>query len=386
MANRMGTIFHVGMRGRSWRRPLCMALLPLAFVLASPSVGVVDSSASPIAAPASATTFDGPTAVVANKADVWAANIIGDSVTEFSATSGGLIRSIKGKAFKFQSPDAIALSGDDVWVANLGPDNAGGQGPGSVTEFATSTGKLVRVVAGAAFDFTEPVALATNGVDVWVADQDNTGASSITEFAAATGKLVRVINAAAYDFEQLQDVIVNKSDVWVSSYDTNSVTEINAATGSLVRVLSGSTSKFDGPHGMAAQGHDLWITSTYVGTGSVTEVDTSTGAWVNTYSSSSPATGYEFGGPTAIAIKKPDAWVFSPQGGSGEHGALTGLKLSDGSAVAATSGTQYNFNEVPTTAGVVATNGKYVWITEKLDNTVAEFSATTGAFLQMIGS
>jgi len=58
---------------------------------------------------------------------VWVANGSGYSVTELSATTGGLVKVISGSRYHFNGPAAIAADRTGVWVAN-----AAGQ---SVTEF-----------------------------------------------------------------------------------------------------------------------------------------------------------------------------------------------------------------------------------------------------------
>ena len=77
--------------------------------------------------------------------------------------------------------------------------------------------------------------------------------------------------------------------------------------------------------------------------GGVTEIHETTGDPVKVLTST-PSTSYEFSGPTAIVIKKPDAWVFSPDGGSGGLGAITGFNIATGDLVGVT---QENFSGVP---------------------------------------
>lgn len=55
------------------------------------------------------------------------ANNFGNSVTELSAKTGGLVKVISGPRYKFSGPSAIAEDRTHVWVANFA-----GQ---SVTEF-----------------------------------------------------------------------------------------------------------------------------------------------------------------------------------------------------------------------------------------------------------
>jgi DNA-binding beta-propeller fold protein YncE len=72
--------------------------------------------------------FNGSIAVTSDGTHVWVANSSGNSVTELSASAGGLVRVIFGRRYGFDHPDAIAPGGTHVWVAN--------EGDQSVTEFS----------------------------------------------------------------------------------------------------------------------------------------------------------------------------------------------------------------------------------------------------------
>ena len=61
---------------------------------------------------------------------------------------------------------AMTRDGSDLFVAN-----GGGPGAGSVTELATSTGALMRVMAGSYYHFDEPSALAVYGGYLFVANE-----------------------------------------------------------------------------------------------------------------------------------------------------------------------------------------------------------------------
>ena len=143
---------HIARRNASRRAIVSILLVPFVSVIAFSGLCGADASVSASATVAAPVTFDGPTAVVANKSDAWIANIEGDSVTEVSASDGSLVQNIKGSSYKFDAPVAMAIYGSDVWVANQGTEWFGGTQPGSVTEFSASTGQLIRVVKGAGFE------------------------------------------------------------------------------------------------------------------------------------------------------------------------------------------------------------------------------------------
>ena len=62
--------------------------------------------------------FAYPYAVASDGTHVWVTNGDGDSVTELSASTGALVKVISGSAYQFDFPDAIASNGTNVWVAN----------------------------------------------------------------------------------------------------------------------------------------------------------------------------------------------------------------------------------------------------------------------------
>jgi len=99
--------------------------------------------------------------------------LLGNSVTELSASTGTLVRVIRGSRYGFDYPDAVASDGTHVWVASM----VGG----SVTELSTSTGTLVKVIRGRSYGFNNPDAVASDGTHVWVASMVG---GSVTELSA----------------------------------------------------------------------------------------------------------------------------------------------------------------------------------------------------------
>ena len=91
--------------------------------------------------------------------------------------------------YGFNGSLGIASDGTHIWVAN-----PGGQ---SVTELSASTGALVKVIRGQGYGFDDPWAITTAGGNIWV-----TNNRSVTELSAATGALVRVIRGQGYGFDE----------------------------------------------------------------------------------------------------------------------------------------------------------------------------------------
>ena len=162
----------------------------------------------------------------------------GASLTEINATTGALVRVISGPAYQFGRPDAVAAASGDLWVTN---ENA------SVTEIDETTGALVRVVrncgcrlAGGCRRGRQPC------VGRQCPNSDVTD-DRVSELNAKTGKLVRVISASQYGFNGPAGVAATGKRVWVTNSWADSVTELNAKTGALVRVISGKKYGLNAP-------------------------------------------------------------------------------------------------------------------------------------------
>ena len=128
---------------------------------------------------------------------------------------------ISGSSYEFRYPDAIASDGTHVWVAN-------GLG-GSVTELSASTGGLVKVISGSRYEFDDPAAIASDGTHVWVA---NDGGNSVTELSASTGALVKVISGLELRVRRSRCHRLGRHPCLGGELgDGNSVTELSATDG-----------------------------------------------------------------------------------------------------------------------------------------------------------
>jgi hypothetical protein len=99
-----------------------------------------------------------------------------------------------------------------------------------------------------------------------------------------------------WGFDDPSAVVVAGGDLYVANSLSNSVTEVAASTGRLLRVISGPVYRFDAPHAMATHGAEVFVANnafagsaaagpvTAPGTGSVTELNASTGALVRVIS------------------------------------------------------------------------------------------------------
>jgi len=129
-----------------------------------------------------------------------------NTVTELSATTGGLVKVISGSRYEFNRSSAIASDGTRVWVADGGnsvnraerDDGWPGQGDlgfevqvqravghrlGRHTRLGDELrqlhshgvegddGRLVRAISGSSYQFNHPDAIASDGTHVWVGER-----------------------------------------------------------------------------------------------------------------------------------------------------------------------------------------------------------------------
>jgi hypothetical protein len=81
-------------------------------------------------------------------------------------------------------------------------------------------------------------------------------AGALTEIDAATGRLLRRISSARYDFGVPEGITVSGDDLFVADSGADAVTEVDAATGRLLRVMTGAQYEFDSPQALATyDGH-----------------------------------------------------------------------------------------------------------------------------------
>jgi outer membrane protein assembly factor BamB len=173
--------------------------------------------------------FESPDAIASSGPDLFVANGVypDGSVTELNTTTGALVRVISGKAYGFCDPSAIVSRGADLFVANKGRVEFSNGSPASsgfsVTEVDASTGALVRVISGPKYEFDSPDAVASSGPDLFVANEGNCidqchgEGASVTELNASTGAVVRVFPGQAYQFLAPDAIVLEGSEVFVAS-------------------------------------------------------------------------------------------------------------------------------------------------------------------------
>jgi len=161
--------------------------------------------------------------------------------------------------------------------------------------------------------------------------------------------------------------------IWVASCKANAVTEINSSTKQVIQVLNSPTYGFNCPVALAYDGTHIWVANQYGN--SLSQLDASTGAWIKTI------TGSNIYSPIALAVAGSNLWVINPS--SGPAGAFLSAFNTASGAIAVTGGsgsTRDGWTLVSPTS--LTSTGSDIWVADAMDNSLAEFSGTTGAFLR----
>jgi hypothetical protein len=257
--------------------------------------------------------FNGPDAVVSHLGDVFVVNH-GGSVTELNGSTGALVRVIRGPGYDFVSPNAAVVQGsDDVWVVDTG-NNA-------VTEFSATTGVLIRVLTNAKgrYGFAVPTAIAVAGPDLWVTSKaggsaTDPNAGTLTEIDASTGALVRRVSNASDALEKPSGIAFDGTHLWISDAAINAVTELTP-TGALTRVVRNNSLDqeygFASPTLVVGSSPDIYVISPGSSSPMVTQITAST-AEGNWYECNTNTPDPKFNDPTGLVVYTGHVWVVSP--------------------------------------------------------------------------
>jgi hypothetical protein len=256
--------------------------------------------------------FRRPDAIVSYGANLFVVNR-GGSVTELNASTGALIRIIQGASYDFVSPTAAVQQGGHIWVVDTGAN--------AVTEFSATTGALMRTLTdtNTHYGFKTPDAIAVADANIWVTSKTGGSitdpkAGAVTEFLASTGAFVRRISAAADGLQWPSGIAFGGGRLWISDAATDSITELGSA-GVLVRVVTNTS--LDGNYGLeaptvvVASGLYVYVISPPGASPMVTQITAST-AEGNWYECNTNTPDPMFKNPTGLVVVGSYVWVVSP--------------------------------------------------------------------------
>jgi DNA-binding beta-propeller fold protein YncE len=328
--------------------------------------------------------FDEPTAIAVTESDVWVVNMAGNSITEFNAKTGSLIRVLNAKADAFHHPDGIAIVGSHLWITNgneefgMGTSNYPLAKYSSVTELNASNGSLVRVLTNRRDQFLEPGPIASSSSHIWVLNANSAQGlasapmNALIELNASNGSLVHIFKTNVDDLYGALNLTATRSDVWVTNANgyENSVTELNANNGSLVRVLR-SNGNLVAPDSVAVSGGRVWIANIRDTNNAITEFNSSDGSFIREIK----AKGDRFGGLFGIAAAGSHVWVTNSDA---FNQSVTELNASNGSLDRVIKAKADDFHD----ASSIVALGTKLWVLN--GDSVTELNASTGSLIRVV--
>jgi hypothetical protein len=204
------------------------------------------------------------------------------------------------------------------------------------------------------------------------ARQANSAASAGPTQSAVSGPQGTVYAGDRYGFKTPSAVAVGGGHVWVANSGT--VIEVDASTGRWVQTRSYGEYGITSNAAITSDGTDVWEAN--ANANQVTELDARTGRWMRTLSGGS----YGFDYPAAIAVGGGHVWVANTEADS-----VTELDASTGRWVQTLSGGSYGF--VGPTG--IAVDGGHVWISNSAakvghGGSVTELDASTGRWMRTL--
>jgi DNA-binding beta-propeller fold protein YncE len=310
---------------------------------------------------------------------IWVSNEDGNYMSELDATSGALVRTIRGSDYRFNRPLGVTTDGRSLWVTNsIG---------NSITEVNATNGSLVRVIRPPRIRFTDPEAIAYAAGHLWVASGGNVGdTSAVVELSASNGRVVRVVRR---DIWSPKSIDVVGQHVWVGNLadargestgdPTHSVTELNEQTGAveqslnLVHLGSGVEAA-----AFAPDGANLWFSNGNIavpGTNyQAVEIRDANGRVVrrvggtHTWSNGAP-----FAAPAGVVLRDGHLWI-----ADGVN--VVEIRAATGGLIRIIGAPQYRFDG----AQDLITVGDLVWISNTYNNYLTELRLSTGALVRVV--
>jgi DNA-binding beta-propeller fold protein YncE len=237
----------------------------------------------------SAQTGKYPLGVAYDGANIWVANFNGNSVTKIRASTCKLVATYTDPGFML-NPFLLAFDGTHIWVTNLAS---------SVAEALNKDGTVFARCCGAG-NLAGPAGVAVDGSgNVWVANTNLIGGSAtVTEINAA--------GAWAGNFPiaggtQPVDLAYDGANMWVTDRGANNVYKMNSAG----LVVGGPFAVGTKPTGIVFDGANMWVANLV--SNNVSEI-TPVGV-VTTYPLGNGSCGTQNSSPTLIAFDGANIWV-----------------------------------------------------------------------------
>ncbi|MDE1926405.1 MAG: Ig-like domain-containing protein [Burkholderiales bacterium] len=331
----------------------------------------------------------GGTLVVGDSGAIRTVALAGAAVATLAGGGNGVVDvDGVGAAATLFGPVAVATDGTNLYVADSTTNKIRRIviATGAVATLAGSGLALEADGTGAAASFDSPAGITTDGTDLYVADS---GGDTLRQVVIATGVVTTLAGsgaAAEIDgsgrgaaFDQPMGVATDGANVYVADEAGRTLRQVVIATGAVTTLAgSGQTAEtdgigraasFDGPIGVVTDGVDLYVTDTY---GSwIRKVVIASGA-VTTLPNTSPVgPNRNSPGLAGIATDGTDLYVCEPSFGLVTQiviatGAVTTLAGSGNAAEVDGAGASASFDGP---AGI-ATDGHALYVSDRDGNRI----------------
>jgi hypothetical protein len=201
-----------------------------------------------------------PAEIVSNAQYVWILNGSGEEpfISQFSATTGTLIRQITGPEAQVSAPADIAATTNALWIIEWAYH--------PIVKLSAATGQVI--YASQTNSKVMPYAIATTGNSLWVLNQYELPSYTNATEMNYSGAVIRSIrlsnqkgNVTSGVVPEPEKIAATPRDVWVEAID-GTVVEFDAANGHKVKTVRGIPPlriEPNGSHQMFAVGDRLWL-------------------------------------------------------------------------------------------------------------------------------
>jgi hypothetical protein len=193
---------------------------------------------------------------------------------------------------------------------------------------------------------------------------------------AQTAKAAGAQTPSGSEFDSPSGLAFGAGNLWVTNLDGNSVTEIDPSSGAWLNTFSGSSYDFDQPTAILSVGADLFVTNAG---GSVTELQASNGSAVRVISGSQ----FDFSDPVAIAASGATVIVLSagdPSADPAVRASITEIDAITGDLVLTESASKYGFDDPM----ALTVTGGDLFVANNGNNSVTEANIATGTLVRIL--
>ncbi|HEV3313258.1 MAG TPA: hypothetical protein VG815_22335 [Chloroflexota bacterium] len=349
----------------------------LAVVASVLLTGCLATTGTAGASPAYTPRFAEPTTLTADGTHVWVLNGVGRTVTELDAATGATVRVIGGQQYHLVQPTAIVAGGGHVFVTDAATPRYRYGSKGAVTEIDASTGKLVRVLQGAPYNFLTPSVALSNGVRVWIANHIE---GTVDVLGARSGKLISIIGGPKQvSLDEPSGLAIDASHIWITGIVEDArgepavLNELTKYGSKPLRRIPGSNRTFTSAQQVVSDGTHVWFSGgPQRNKWNLTEVSATTGNVIG--HSTTPLANASVDG---LVLNQHHVWVLYVSGASSQ---LQELNSPTGAIMRTKSGAVYGFDE----PDGLASDGRHLWVSNYQANDVIEIDAQTGNLVRTV--